>query len=351
MQPIIDIPSRKQEESQIVVKWLARLHHSIREKPGNLFVEALDQTGLSRRKLRAGEGLTLDHFDRVMEHLAQRVPDLFFRFFREIELLDLGMLGYAVLSCANVGKGFKLLSAYLELTSDRYTERHEIVGGFYTVRPLPTWKHLGEDMSIAEDCLGGAWRAVGQMLGPDADLSGARVFFNYSAPDHEASYHKYFDPCPVKYDAEYSELHIPHSWLTRPVTTGNEVMSGVTNSICERMLGPQARSLIDTPRAVRRLLIGRPGQHMLRLEEAASQLNMSTAQLRKRLYRAGTSYKAIVLEVRMSLASHYLEATHLSIQEIAYLLDYAQPGPFSRAFKKYFGHSPQTARNSATSRA
>ncbi len=36
-----------------------------------------------------------------------------------------------------------------------------------------------------------------------------------------------------------------------------------------------------------------------------------------------------------TLASNYLESTHLPIQEIAYLLDYAQPGPFSRAFKKY----------------
>jgi len=49
----------------------------------------------------------------------------------------------------------------------------------------------------------------------------------------------------------------------------------------------------------------------------------------------------------MALATHYLESTHLSIQEIAYLLDYAQPGPFSRAFKKYFGQSPRDRRESS----
>jgi len=84
---------------------------------------------------------------------------------------------------------------------------------------------------------------------------------------------------------------------------------------------------------------------MLRLEEAAGEMRMSTAQLRKRLYRSGTSYKKIVLEVRMILGRHYLESTHLSIQEVAYLLDYSQPGPFSRAFKKYFGQAPITIRN------
>jgi AraC-like DNA-binding protein len=101
---------------------------------------------------------------------------------------------------------------------------------------------------------------------------------------------------------------------------------------------------MDTPRAVRRLLLSRPGKRMLRLEEAADELLMSTAQLRKRLYRAETSYKNIVLETRMGLARHYLESTPLSVQEIAYLLDYAQPGPFSRAFKKYYGFPPRNAR-------
>ena len=79
---------------------------------------------------------------------------------------------------------------------------------------------------------------------------------------------------------------------------------------------------------------------MLRLEEAADELLMSTAQLRKRLYRAQTSYKKIVLETSMGLARQYLESTPLSIQEIAFLLDYAQPGPFSRAFKNEFGQYP-----------
>jgi AraC-like DNA-binding protein len=151
----------------------------------------------------------------------------------------------------------------------------------------------------------------------------------------------------VKFDAEKTELKIPQAWLALPVTSANIVMSSVTAAVCERVLGPGRSARTDTPKAVRRLLLSRPGRRMLRLEEAAVELLMSTAQLRKRLYRAQTSYKNIVLETRMGLARHYLESTPLSIQEIAYLLDYAQPGPFSRAFKKYFGFPPRNARTSA----
>jgi AraC-like DNA-binding protein len=50
----------------------------------------------------------------------------------------------------------------------------------------------------------------------------------------------------------------------------------------------------------------------------------------------------------MALANHYLTDTNLAIQEIAYLLDYSQAAPFSRAFKSYFGNSPEQARNAAS---
>jgi AraC-like DNA-binding protein len=345
MNTAFDIPSRSEEENRIVVRWLNRLHDCTRSLPGNRFAEAVKASGVSRHQLQSGERLTHEHFDRIASQLNRRIPDLTFRFFNEVELTDLGMLGYAVISCPTVGKALALLARYLELTSDRFTEQHEIRDGFYVIRPQPTWRHFDADVSIAEDCLAGNRRAISLILGPDADLSGATAAFAYPPPETAAAYREFFTPVKIEFDAPFSELRIPQKWLDYPVSTANLIMSDVTSAICERMLGTGARSYIDTPRAVRRLLLSRPGQHMLRLEEAAEHLRMSTAQLRKRLYRAGTSYKAIVLEVRMALASHYLESTHLSIQEIAYLLDYAQPGPFSRAFKKYHGFPPSRIRS------
>jgi AraC-like DNA-binding protein len=346
-QKIIDIPSHQQEESRIVVKWLGRLHDAVRDEPGNLFGEALERTGLTRLQLRSGDGLRQEHFDRVLEFLRHHYPDLIFRLFSQSELMDLGMLGYAVLSCPTVAKGLSLMAKYLELTSDRYTEDQQVRDGYFVIRPQPTWRHIGEEISIAEDSIYGNWEAIKLMLGPHTDLGGASAHFAYPPPDIADTYIRYFEPCRVYFDAEVSELHIPEDWLSRPVTTANMVMSDVTGAICERLLGPGSSGRIDTTRAVRRLLLSRPGQHMFRLEETADQLSMSTAQLRKRLYRAGTSYKNLVLEVRMTLAAHYLESTHLSIQEIAYLLDYSQSGPFSRAFKKYFGRSPSAQRGAS----
>ena len=122
-----------------------------------------------------------------------------------------------------------------------------------------------------------------------------------------------------------------------------EGVEEVHAAICARVLGPDYMS-VDAVKQVRRLLLSRPGPKMYGLEGAAEQLHMSSAQLRKRLYRAGTCFKTLVLETRMELAKHYLLDTYLSIREIAYLLDYSQPAPFFRAFKQYFEVSPKKFR-------
>ena len=109
------------------------------------------------------------------------------------------------------------------------------------------------------------------------------------------------------------------------------------------VLGPGDRNA-DTSQQVRSLLLSRPGRKMLRLEGAAEHLRLSPGQLRKRLYRTGTSYKKLVLEMRMELAKHYLLDTQLSVQEISYLLDYSQPAPFSRAFKLHHSLAPDQCR-------
>ncbi len=345
LQSQFESQTRQKEESQIVVKWLGHVNECLAEQAPGLFEKAAQRARVSRRQLKSGKGLKHEHFDKVMEYVRRDHPEITLCLLSRVELLDLGMLGYAVVSCSTVGKGLAMLTRFHELTSDRFTEQYLSEGGIHIIRPLPTWRHLNEDESIAEDCLGGNWRAINLMMGPGADYHGASACFAYDPPTYSELYEEFFDPCTVSFNAERAELKIPSDWLQRPVATANAPVSDVAMAICERLLGPGGKTRVDTVRAVRRRLLNRPGNHMLSLEEAADEMHMSTAQLRKRLYRAGTSYKSIVLEVRMVLARHYLESTHLSVQEIAYLLDYSQPGPFSRAFKKYFGQPPISIRD------
>jgi len=338
------IPSRKEEESRIVANWLRRYRDVLRDGPPHLFVRAIGRAGLYESDLTAANKLTQNHLNVVGSYIREEIPDLTLLVWKQSDLLDLGLMGYAVISCETVGKAVDVLLSYQDLTSDRFIEAVARKEGSLSISPVPRWKHIGQLQNIAEDCLGGNWRAIELLMGPDADKRGASAYFAFPEPVYSDSYREVFKLCDLTFDAERTELIIPEKWLALPVATASAVISGVTAAICERVLGPGRSVQLDTPGAVRRLLLSRPGRRMLRLEEAAEELLMSTAQLRKRLYRADTSYKNIVLEIRMGLARHYLESTPLSIQEIAYLLDYAQAGPFSRAFKRYFGFPPRDVR-------
>jgi AraC-like DNA-binding protein len=339
-----DIPPRQEEESRIVANWLRRIKDILRDGPPNLYLHAVNRAGLTAADIELGQKLSLSHLDVVVDIVRQQVPDLTLRMLKSSDLLDLGLMGYAALSSGTVGNAIKVVLRYQELTSDRFTETSYFEGDYFCISPIPRLRYVKSLQNIAEDCFAGNWRVFEVLLGPEADLSGASAQFAFSAPEYSESYIDVFNPCVVEFDADRTELRIPGKWLDLPVASANALMSGVTAAVCERMLGPGRSMRMDTPRAVRRLLLSRPGKRMLKLEEAADELLMSTAQLRKRLYREQTSYKNIVLETRMGLARHYLESTPLSIQEIAFLLDYAQAGPFSRAFKKYYGFSPRTVR-------
>lgn len=345
MEILPDIPTRQDEERYIVASWLRHIRDILSEEHPLLFTRAMESAGLSTTDLQSDKPLTHNKLDIVINFVRHEVPDLTLKMLESTELLDLGMMGYAVLSCDTLGNALKMLLRYQDLTSDRFIESVEVKDGCYCISPIPRRQHLARFRNIAEDCIGGNWRAVVLLLGPDADLNGASAHFAYDAPEYSQTYQEFFSSCDLAFGTEKSELRIPQHWLERPVASANPAMQSVVSAVCERVLGTGRNVRMDTPNAVRSLLLGRPGRRMYRLEEAAEELLMSTAQLRKRLYRAQTSYKSIVLETRMSLARHYLESTPLSIQEIAFLLDYAQPGPFSRAFKKYYGFPPGSARS------
>ena len=210
------------------------------------------------------------------------------------------------------------------------------------VYPTPLPGYADDFQNIVEDSFSGNWRCLQVLLGPRADPGQITLKFEHPAPDYVATYHEVFG-LNCLFEQEVTDLRFPAAWLDWPVYHGSGALAQVYTAMCERVLGP-GESDKDTPQMVRRLLLSRPGRQMPRLEEAAEQLRLSAGQLRKRLYRAGTTYKTLVLEIRMELARHYLLDTHLAIQEIAYLLDYSTPAPFSRAFKQYFGLAPEPYR-------
>ncbi|MEH6581302.1 MAG: helix-turn-helix domain-containing protein [Halioglobus sp.] len=339
----LSIASRDAQESRIAANWLHRLERCLGDEGAPLFRDALRETGISQNDIHMATNIHQAQLDQVSRFLRADVPDITLRMFAIAELIDLGLTGYAAVNSDSVGRAMNVLYQYHSLTSDRYNDQLERVGEMAIVTTTPFFNHLHDLQNIVEDSFMGNWRCLEILLGSAFDPGRVRLNFQHPAPAYLATYESCFKGARLNFEAENNELHFPVRWLDNPVDNAIHGMENVYTAMCARILGPGDRTA-DTAEQVRRLLLSRPGRKMLRLEEAAEHLRLSPTQLRKRLYRVNTSFKALVLEIRMELAKHYLLDTQLTVQEISYLLDYSQPAPFSRAFKLHCGLAPDQYR-------
>ena len=339
--------SREEEESRIVGNWLLRLKSSIEPHERGALKYAMDAADVSMKDLEKRTNLTQAKLDVALNVMHGHVPDILFRLYTNMSILDLEVLGYAVMSSRTIRKALEVLTRFHELTSDLYDLLIEDGEEYITIFPVPRPGYLGSFRYISEENTAGIWLVLLTLVDDEALLKKCCVTFDYSAPDTQDAYRKFFG-CPVEFDAPTTSIIIPRKIGDMRINNSNRVMVESCSAICDRLL-PRSRVREDLQRAVQRLLLSHPEKKMLKLEDAASELKLSVSQLRKGLYRLGTSYKKISLDVRMALAKHYLAETNLKIDEIAYLLDYSHGGAFSRAFKTEFNHPPIDYRRSVQS--
>jgi AraC-like DNA-binding protein len=76
------------------------------------------------------------------------------------------------------------------------------------------------------------------------------------------------------------------------------------------------------------------------LAQAAIALRLPERSLQRRLAAEGTSYQAMLDEVRYGAALEYLAEPRTALAEIAYLLGFGDEGAFHRAFQRWAGITP-----------
>ena len=81
------------------------------------------------------------------------------------------------------------------------------------------------------------------------------------------------------------------------------------------------------------------------LEAISEKLFSTPWTISRKLKKLGTSYQALVDEVRINKASHLLTHSKINVSEIAQMLGYSDVSSFRRAFRRWFGVSPREFRD------
>ena len=245
------------------------------------------------------------------------------------------VVGYAMMSCADLRSAFERLIRYMLILSDALTMRLSQEQGGYRI----TFELLGGSMPIPRPRIE---FIVVTLIGFCRWISGRAVQplaigLPYPAPSDLAPYRAAFR-CPVSFDLPATHLLFAASDMTAPLPTSNPKLS----ELHERFAGDYLRRFdhAQTSYRAREVIIRRLPDGEPRRNEVAGELRMSERTFQRRLEEEATSFLQLLDDTRRELAEQYLGRLHLSLAQAAYLLGFADQTSFFRACKRWFDLSP-----------
>jgi len=271
------------------------------------------------------------------------IPGVVLLYGRKLDISDLGILAYAIVSSGTVRQALEVMIRFNRLTTGFFNLALSEERRRATITHWIKSAYLRYEIEIAEESISGMWHVFAMLLPDSTDFARFELRFSFPAPAYAAQYDSNFE-CQIHFDEPQTSISFPREWLDLPIESANETMAGLVRSQCEAILaalGPGMGIIED----VRRVLLARPKNYLMILQETAEALYISSRTLERRLAESGTCFRRISSELRMQLAQRYLQRSTLTPQEIAYLLGYSQPSAFYRAFKRWHSMTPNQCRS------
>jgi len=153
-----------------------------------------------------------------------------------------------------------------------------------------------------------------------------------------------FFGCEVQFDSPSTSLVFDQSLLEKPLVSADPELAASYERLTEQYIAQLEKA--DFPARVRNELIRLLPTGVSGKDAVAKVLCVSTRTLYNRLEEAGTTFREVLDDTRRLLAEEYL-VKGLPVNEIAYLTGFSDTANFSRAFKKWTGHSPVSFREAA----
>lgn len=303
----------------------------------------LTKAGGARKEFQSREAqCTVGQRLRLLNAIRQAndIPGLGLLVGRRIMVSDHGIVGYAILSSANLHSVMDIISRFHQLSNPTVRPSYHIDGGDVVISEAPVFPfddfaskyHLEEMLA--------AWIPIGALL-QRGSFQFSEVRVPWRRPDYHHLYEQFFR-CPIKYNQTDCGSRFPRSLLEERISLANPEIALLCEQQCD-IIAHEQYDERNIAYQVQRLLVTQPGQFP-HIDEVARKLNISARSLRRRLRAERQSFRSIAEDLRMNIAARYLRGTQIPSQSIAALLGYSAPANFHRAFKRRTGVTPQKFR-------
>ena len=255
---------------------------------------------------------------------------------------DYGIYGYAMVSSPTFGEALKFSVEHITLAGSTVLQISFHVQDSTAILRSHGVQSLGSLLPFVAEF----WRSSMTSLFSkvlEAPFPSARMMFPFPAPAHWRNYERMFN-CKVDFNAGSMEWHFPASVQDHRCPNANPITAQVCQQFCDLVLAekPGESELV---RRIRTACLN-SRRRFPPAEEVAEELGLSLRTLHRRLAQEGLSYQSVLDNVRRSIATEFLENTHLMIDEVAERVGFADATSFRKAFRKWTGHSPTHYRRS-----
>lgn len=169
--------------------------------------------------------------------------------------------------------------------------------------------------------------------------------FVHEEPGYSERYADHI-PGPIEFGSDALLLKIPLDVCKVPNASANHENYMMALQQCEAMLAQLHPSEKTCQYQVQKMMLSHP-PGVLSEEEAAAALFICKRTLARRLKLEGTSFRQLRDEILSQQAVGYLRDSRMSVEAMAELLNYHDSANFRRAFKRWFGMTPDEYRRRA----
>lgn len=251
-----------------------------------------------------------------------------------------GVLACRIMASNTVAEAMELLCRYQVLFTQMFQFEFKIENqqGIFEVKPsraLPNGNSEAIDHFI--EYIYGAIFNLGKFcLG--TDHIALSFEFTIDEGKHKDAFKQYFGN-PITFSENRNRVLIPESTLNARIIYADPEAAEYHDKLCKRFLIKfESDELII--KQVKQVIRAMPFNRVT-LERLAHELHMSPRSLRRHLHNVGVSYKTLFEAERKRQAMKQVQLGTIPLDKLAEDLGYQNASSFSRAFKRWFGSSPQ----------
>jgi AraC-like DNA-binding protein len=255
---------------------------------------------------------------------------------------DGGLIGYAMLHSATLRDALNRLARYGRIMGDHNRIEVDEAGSTATItfQGHPVLEAIHEFTELAVAWIVSAVREI-----TARDLVPRELRFPYPEPAIAAEMRALFR-CSLQFESPHVAIVLNRADLDLPIVASDPTLAGYLDQLANNAVKALGDDGSTTGR-LRQVLWSRLSDGAPTLAAAATAMAVSPRTLQRRLHEEGETFASALSKLRHDLAVRLLEDRTLAMYEVGFLLGYAEPTAFHRAFRRWRGMSPRRFRETA----